>query len=176
MYCVSLCCYWHWPWYWYWYWHVLMLVLVGSKVVIVMHNHRGCPCNCVMVIIKHIHRCISRIIAWLKFSASGQYFSNRPQATSSRLGISQAAQRTSMADLPIASRAIVYVRTAVDLRLHRRKALVAWRNLAHAQAARRPQRCAHRRSHGKQSGGRPYWYAALPGKYPVVITWPVADY
>ena len=30
---------------------------------------------------QHIHRGISRIIAWLKFSASGQYFSNRPQAT-----------------------------------------------------------------------------------------------
>ena len=54
-----------------------MLVLVGSKVVIVMHNHRGCPCNCVVVTIKHIHRGIARIIAWLKCSASGQYFSNR---------------------------------------------------------------------------------------------------
>ena len=52
-----------------------------GPVVIVMHNHRGCPCNCVVVIIKHIHRGISRIIAWLKISASGQYFSNRPQAT-----------------------------------------------------------------------------------------------
>ena len=56
---------------------ILGSMLVGSKVVIVMHNHRGCPCNCVVVIIKHIHRGISRIIAWLKCSASGQYFSNR---------------------------------------------------------------------------------------------------
>ena len=56
---------------------ILGSMLVGSKVVIVMHNHRGCPCNCVVVIIKHIHRGISQIIAWPKCSASGQYFSNR---------------------------------------------------------------------------------------------------
>ena len=56
---------------------ILGSMLEGSKVVIVMHNHRGCLCNCVVVIIKHIHSGISRIIARLKCSASGQYYSNR---------------------------------------------------------------------------------------------------
>ena len=65
--------------------------------------------------------------------------------------------------------------------------MVVYRNLVKKQRRRRSINCIlvhlleakwQRRSdskpspgtiHGKQSGGRPYWYASLPGKYPVVI-------